>query len=323
MSLIDNMQIRYIKLHFTLEIREKGYIPRDKVSALRGGMGHALRRMNCIYDDHYWEDVSSKDEECKKCGFSEDCLVRRMMYPKMEIRPLFMKTNDNEGYIIECEETNELFNAGDKLNFNLLLFGKAIVYTRHYLQAFIDFGEKGIGAANIRFRVSNVTNSTRNTLFNGTQFLKEQFRVMLVSDYVRYRLRSPEIVTVRNTGRARLVFLSLTTIKHNADRLKVFAPEAIIALAERRLYIMNCYEGFEEYTENGRVPYQDHVPEMVCENSREGFIKRQNGNLHGIKGWCDLENIDDIALQLLIAGELYHIGGNTTYGFGRITLVNN
>jgi len=323
MSLMDYMQIRYIKLHFTLEILEGGYIPRDKVSALRGGMGQALLTANCIYDDQYREGVSSKDDKCEKCGFSEDCLVQRLMYPKMIIRPAFMTTKDNEGYIIECEDSREWVKSGDKLRFNLLLFGRTIVYFQHYLQAFIDFGQKGIGVANIEFRVSGVTNTKGNTLFDGTHFLKEQYRVMHVSDYVKYRLQSRDIVNLRKTRCARLAFHSLTTIGYNTEELKAFRPEAIIAAAERRLLIMNCYEGHGEYKENGRIPYEDHIPLMVREKSREGSMKRQNGNLHGIKGWCDLENIDDIALQLLIAGELYHIGKNTTFGFGRYTLVES
>lgn len=323
MGLIDFMKIRYIKLHFTLEIRERGYIPRDKVSALRGGMGQALLISNCIRDDQYGKVDSSTDVKCRRCGFSEHCLVQRMMYPKMIIRPVFMKTRDNEGYIIECEDTREWFNTGDKLQFNLLLFGGTIVYFYRYLQAFIDFGEKGIGASNIRFWVSSITNTKGNTLFDGLQVFKEQYTVMLVSDYVKYRLKSYDIEKVRKTRRCRLVFHSLTSITHNAKEQEKFHPEAIMAAVERRLYIMNCYEGVGEYEKKGRIIYKEHIPALVLENSRKGTMKRSNDNLHGIKGWCDLENIDDTALKLLIAGELYHIGKNTTFGFGRYSLIDN
>ena len=93
-TIMENLQIRYIKLHFTLVIMEDGRLPKSKTSALRGGMGHALLTTNCI-----------RDEKCEVCDFSEDCLVQRMMYPKMEIRPEFMKTKDSEGFVFECEDT--------------------------------------------------------------------------------------------------------------------------------------------------------------------------------------------------------------------------
>ena len=107
---IEDLQIRYVKLHFTLVIVEDGQLPKSKVSALRGGMGHALLTANCIRDEH-----------CETCDFAEDCLVERMMYPKMKIRPDFMKTKDSEGFVIECEDTREWFQAGEELNFNLLV----------------------------------------------------------------------------------------------------------------------------------------------------------------------------------------------------------
>ena len=117
------LQIRYIKLHFCLEILCDGRLPRYKSSALRGGMGQMLLMSNCI-----------RDKNCENCDFEEDCLVRRMMYPKMTIRPKFMTQQDSEGYVLECENKDEFFSSGDKLEFNLLLFGRTIVYFFQFLQ---------------------------------------------------------------------------------------------------------------------------------------------------------------------------------------------
>ena len=89
-DLMNYLQIRYVKLHFTLEMTDGGRLPRDKSSAIRGGMGHALLNTNCI-----------RDEKCPGCDFADDCLVRRMMYPEMKIRPDFMQTQDSEGFIVE------------------------------------------------------------------------------------------------------------------------------------------------------------------------------------------------------------------------------
>ena len=44
------MQIRYIKLHFTVMLLTDALLPADKVSALRGGMGEMLLRANCVRD---------------------------------------------------------------------------------------------------------------------------------------------------------------------------------------------------------------------------------------------------------------------------------
>ena len=46
-QLSDILQIRYIKLHFTIVLLTDTILPVDKVSALRGGMGEMLLRANC------------------------------------------------------------------------------------------------------------------------------------------------------------------------------------------------------------------------------------------------------------------------------------
>ena len=42
------LQIRYVKLHFTIEMLEDTVLPKYKASALRGGIGEMLLRANCV-----------------------------------------------------------------------------------------------------------------------------------------------------------------------------------------------------------------------------------------------------------------------------------
>ena len=44
----ERFQIRYVDLTFMLEIERRGTLPRNKVSALRGGLGQMLLEQNCI-----------------------------------------------------------------------------------------------------------------------------------------------------------------------------------------------------------------------------------------------------------------------------------
>ena len=310
------LQIRYVKLHFTLVVIEDGRMPRRKASALRGGMGHALLTMNCI-----------RDENCDTCGFSEDCLVQRMMYPEMKIRPGFMTTKDSEGFVIECDDSREWFQAGDELKFNLLLFGRTIVYFNQYLQAFHYFGLQGIGGKHIRFQIARVTNTTGEPLVEETSVYKERYKVKLVSDYVRYRLDSAEIRKVVEGDCCRLVFQSPLTLKYQGEMQKSFCLEALLAAIERRVYILNCYEGNGDYNKDVEISTEEHLPVIVDEKAWPEKVPRYSGTQNskvtfsGIRGWCDLKNIDETALALLLAGELLHVGKNTSFGFGKYTLV--
>ena len=314
-AVMEKMRIRYIKLHFTLVILEDGTLPRTKVSALRGGMGHALLMANCIRDEH-----------CEECDFSEDCLVQRMMYPKMKIRPDFMNTKDSEGFVIECEDTREWVHAGDELSFNLLLFGRTIVYFQQDLQAFYYFGMQGIGREHVRFQISKVTNTVGETLVEGSSIYKERYTVMRVSDYVRHRLASAEVHKIVDRDRCRLVFQSPLALKYQGEMQEHFLPEAIIAAIERRIFILNCYEGNEEYSKDIAALAEEHIPAVLNERVWPERVKRYSGTqnskvaFNGIRGWCDLKGLED-TIELLLAGELLHIGKNTSFGFGKFTLV--
>ena len=72
----DELNIRYIKLHFTAEVLEDTVLPKYKASALRGGMGEMMLRANCI-----------RDRKCDSCDFRSECLAQRALYPALKKLP--------------------------------------------------------------------------------------------------------------------------------------------------------------------------------------------------------------------------------------------
>ena len=103
--------------------------------------------------------------------------------------------------------------------------------------------------------------------------------------------------------------------------------EAILAAIRRRIYILNCFEG-----KNGSNPRENaleyvNLTVIVSGKSWPEKVMRYSGTqnskvaFRGIRGWCDLEGLDESVIKLLLAGELLHIGKNTSFGFGRYTLV--
>lgn len=322
------MQIRYIKLHFVLEILEDGLLPKSKASMLRGGMGDMLLMMNCVRDS----------DHCDACDFSDECLAQRMLYAPMKIRPKFMTEKDSEGYVLECEDTDEEYAAGDELEFNLLLFGSSIVYFNQFVQAFHALGMAGIGKEKLRYRIARVTNTNRELLLEDGLFHKERYRIRRVEEYVKYRMRRFE-----EGQDAVLVFHTPLSLKYRGDFLNTFEPLPLLTAAERRLYILNCFEGRREGEDYKRiviVPEGEgihseeedspillqHVPEKreerVFRDGKPRYSGRQDRKmiLRGIRGSCQLSGLDQTTLALLLAGELLHIGKNTSFGFGRYTV---
>ena len=44
--------------------------------------------------------------------------------------------------------------------------------------------------------------------------------------------------------------------------------------------------------------------------------------LKGIEGYTIMEQIDEVRLEELLAGELFHIGRNNSFDFGRYQVLN-
>ena len=99
----ERFQIPYIRLKFILVLSEDSILPKEKVSALRGGMGEMLLRQNCI-----------GMRDCKNCSFEEACIVRSTVYTRMKRKPAFMQGDDSIGYLLECENARTDFKAGEE-----------------------------------------------------------------------------------------------------------------------------------------------------------------------------------------------------------------
>lgn len=96
--------------------------------------------------------------------------------------------------------------------------------------------------------------------------------------------------------------------------------KAIVNAVKRRLYMLECFEGKDSGYYNKKY---ENIPEILkqehCFVGVPRFSNRQGEKmvLKGIEGEIHLTEMEDEILMLLLAGELIHIGKNTSFGFGR------
>lgn len=304
-QLYEALQIRYVKLHFTIAFTESATLSVNKVSALRGGMGEMLLRANCIRDRH-----------CETCDFETECIVRRTMYSKFEEKPAYVTSGESIGYVLECENYMTEFPCGSTMDFNLLLFGRTIVYLNQYLQAFYALGMNGLGNQSAKFRIVSLTNTNKQEILSGNQVYMKNYVVRPVSDYVEYRLKK----LLRNDMKGKLVFKTPLTLKYQNEFLQEFQMEAILNAIKRRIQILDYFEGIQN---DFYYDYQVPVPEIIRQEHRFVKVKRYSSRqgdhmfLKGIEGCFQMPEVPPETLPLLLAGELLHIGKNTSFGFGR------
>lgn len=306
------MKIRYIKLHFKVVMLEDAILPVNKVSALRGGMGEMLLRANCV-----------RDRKCDFCDFESECIVRRTMYSKYEIVPKFVHTNDSIGYILECENYDEAFCAGDSLQFQLILFGKAIVYFNQYLQAFFTLGMEGIGKEHARYQIVSVTNIRNQPLLEDGAVYMENYQVQTIDEYVKYRIDRIHRTKCQN----RIVFHTPLTLKYQGVFLEAYHMEAIWNAVLRRIYMLECFEGMENTVYDIEGLKDSALPDIEGQKTYYVGVQRYSSTqerkmvLSGIEGFAQLDLIPEELLPVFLAGELIHIGKNTSFGFGRYSVV--
>ena len=309
--LIKSQDIRYTKLTFTIEFTEDTMLPKQKVSAIRGGIGEMLLRANCV-----------RRRECEGCDFADECIVQRIMYSKYEKKPSFVTTGESVGYVLECDNYKEEFYQGEQLSFRLILFGKNIVYFNQYLQAISMLGASGLGKHQAHFIIAAVKNQYWQDILVNNSINMGNYQISTVGEYVNYRMRQLQKENSHYAGM--VVFRTPFTVKYQGEFIRDLQMEPIIASIRRRLYMLDCFEGIEAEI------FWDETPETavtVRQQSRlEGVNRYSNRRdsamtLRGIKGKVWFEGADLETMKLLFAGEVLHVGKNSSFGFGEYQVV--
>lgn len=310
-KLFDALQVRFVKLRFTAVCTEDCVLPRDKVSAIRGGMGEMLLRMNCV-----------RDRECETCDFEAECIVQRIMYTQFVIKPFFATTDGGVGYVLECENYKEHFKSGESFDFYLLLFGKTIIYINQIYQALSTLGEReGIGKYHAKFQIQRITNMEGMSVLENKMINMDRYVIHMLCDYIMFR--KMRMRSLKGSGKFMILFDSPLSLKYQNEYLQEFQIEPIINAVKRKIYMLNCLEGIE----SGILEYNEYpIPEILRQEKRlvgvKRFSMRKNEKmiLRGLQGYVVVTGVTEELLELLLVGELIHIGKSTIFGFGRFHL---
>lgn len=141
----------------------------------------------------------------------------------------------------------------------------------------------------------------------------EHYEIQSLGEYVRYCLAQKE------EWEGRIRFKTPVTLKHEGNFQEKLTIEAVIPAIFRRMYILDCFEGLDCQ----EMHWEQEYPRASEENSRMITVYRYSGTqdqkvaLKGVKGDLLLETLPQDLLPVLLAGEIMHIGKNTSFGFGR------
>ena len=114
------------RFQFNLSPLEEIRLPLYKGSTLRGGFGHAFKRVVCI----------QKGKVCNDCMVKSTCVYSYIFEtsPPEDTEILRLYKNIPHPFVIEPPLTSQrLFKKDEEITFNLILIGKAIQYLPYFI----------------------------------------------------------------------------------------------------------------------------------------------------------------------------------------------
>ena len=118
-----------------------------------------------------------------------------------------------------------------------------------------------------------------------------------------------------------MTFLTALSMKYQQEFMEQFDGDALVRAAARRVQMLDYYIGVEAET-----PVFSSCPRALAQTVRKEQVRRYSGTqdshmrLKGITGTMTFDSMPEECLEYLIAGELTHVGRNTSFGFGKYRL---
>ncbi|MEO0181120.1 MAG: CRISPR system precrRNA processing endoribonuclease RAMP protein Cas6 [candidate division WOR-3 bacterium] len=200
----------------------------------------------------------------------------------------------------------------DGESFRIILLGKGTQFFNNLLLAVERMGQNGLGRE--RFRFSPVVFSGGFQVYKDGVITAKPI-IMSIGDYIAARMRPK--------GKWAISFKTPTRIVHNGSLMKRFSPEGVISSLIRRLSLLIRIH--EEPRVNLGLPPTEELLEglnVLRDETHpvqhESFSGRQRKRLRlqGFMGDVVLSGGSRELWDLLIAGEIIHVGKGTSFGFG-------
>ena len=284
-------------------------LPPYKGSALRGGFGHSFRKVACAI----------KRKDCDDCLLKHRCAYSYIFETPPPADSDLMRKYPRvpHPFVIEPPlEEKSKYEPGERLDFGLVLIGRAREYLPYFVYAFDELGNMGIGRGKGRYRLEKITCS-------GAVIYMAKDKVLgACTDVARFtRSDSP-------VPRLGIRFLTPTRIKFE-ERLAA-EPEFHILIRNllRRISSLSYFHCGKQLDLDfngvidraGKVRQVRSAVEWV---DWERYSSRQDTRmkLGGFVGEVEYEGDLQEFVPLLKAGEAVHIGKATSFGLGKYQIL--
>lgn len=290
-------------------------LPAYKGSTLRGGFGHALKRVTCAL----------RNQTCGQCLLRERCVYIYLFEtpPPKGAEMMRLYPAAPHPFVIEPpDDGSRTIGRGELLEFGLVLVGNAVEYLSYFICAFTALGNRGLGKGRAKFHleeVLGVNGTDRTTVYEHTNQLLQP--VCLLSSANRIKNLS-EIL--EKESKLTLHFVTPVRIKWAGHLVQKPEFHHLIRSLLRRISSLSYFHCNKKLELDFRGLIQQALGmERVCEDvdwcdlERYSTRQKQRMKLGGFIGSATYAG--DLAkfLPLLALGEVLHVGKAAGFGLGR------
>lgn len=279
--------LEYLPVNFSIIAQEKSILPAYLGSTLRGAIGHVLR--NDTEACHYLYDNRRLDKKRKE-----------VLNPYIIVPPMIGK---------------KLFHKNDVLNFDIMFLGDGAKYAKNVIDALNSQGGLRLGVRRNKFIFDKVVHKTdQRVIWQNRTFYQAAMRKIPL---VYKTLDNVESVTIK--------FITPLRRRRNNELLKDVDFSSIIrnityrikSLTERYGGLVDTEEIEHIHKLSSKINTTKKDIELV-NMERYSNRTKEKMDFGGLMGSMSFYGDLSLFVPWLYAAQILHIGGNTTFGMGRI-----
>jgi len=305
------------RYRFDLEAVDPLHLSAYPGRTLRGGFGHAFKKMVCAQTD--WR-------ACTPCRRGNACPYGYIFEPTLPAdSPVFPGMHEvTPPFIIDAAQIRQQFyQPGEQLAFEVVLVGRADTYLPYFLLAFQELGRMGLGHPPGRYVVQRISavhpwQSVEELIYDG---------VNLRVGECNLRVREPDITTraeLLSTRQVTLHFLTPTRIKHRQQFVTVPAFHVLVRALLRRistLAAVHCGAAWDADVHRliaaaEAVAIREQALDWAVQGRFSGR-QQQRLDLSGLVGSITYAGNLEPFRPLLTLGALVHVGKAAVLGHGK------
>ena len=301
---------RLARYRLTLTALSTITMPPYAGSTLRGGFGHAFRKMVC----------TQGPIECRDCTLNAACPYPYIFEtaPFAGAQQLRTYGDVPRPFVIDPLDTRGEYRKGESFSFQLTLIGRAIDYLPYFLVSFRELGEMGIGKRRGRFRLTHVRADDGESIYDGDTQMVHNLNNALSFDDIRGEAESAPRVDLT------LRLVTPTRITHEGaltDQLPfhVFWRRLIGRISA--LAYFHCGESLE-------MDFKGLIEKAMSVETTDSTLRwkdwtryssRQDGKMQlgGLVGRVSYAGELAAFVPFVALGAYLHVGKNATFGLGK------